>query len=442
MNGAVAAVLALAALADAFSNSRFDNVVAYWGQNSNGALHPGDTSAYQQRLGYYCGDDSPVDVFPLAFLNNFFAQGGMPSLDLANICATSNHAAFPGTLLPDCSFLADDIRQCQAKGKIVTLSLGGATATTSFKSDQDGENFAQLLWDLFLGGSSKTRPFGDAILDGLDMDIEGGDKTGHIAMLNKIRELAKGASKQYYITAAPQCPYPDLNLQSTLNVAVFDAVYVQFYNNYCSLPKYNSTAFNFGVWDVWGKTISPNKDIKVYLGAPGSQGSAGSGYVDIDTLKTIAATTRKAFPTFGGVMFWDMSSSYANGRMDRQIKQALVANGGTGFTYPSCSAQAYKQGQSYNQGTQVTYQGYIWEANYWASSTPSIDGAGEWTPVSACGSGSTGGGSSSPQPGGDSPPCKDCSPVPPINPGLSPQKPLKARCVVRPRKRNTTAQEL
>jgi hypothetical protein len=37
-----------------------------------------------------------------------------------------------------------------------------------------------------------------------------------------------GASKQYYVSAAPQCPYPDASLGSALNTAYFDMVYVQF----------------------------------------------------------------------------------------------------------------------------------------------------------------------------------------------------------------------
>lgn len=28
-------------------------------------------------------------------------------------------------------------------------------------------------------------------------------------MVNRFRALASGASKKYYVTAAPQCPYPD-----------------------------------------------------------------------------------------------------------------------------------------------------------------------------------------------------------------------------------------
>ena len=33
---------------------------------------------------------------------------------------------------------------------------------------------------------------------------------------------------RYYVTAAPQCPFPDAELGNALNSAFFDAVYVQF----------------------------------------------------------------------------------------------------------------------------------------------------------------------------------------------------------------------
>ncbi|KAK6777338.1 hypothetical protein RDI58_024055 [Solanum bulbocastanum] len=33
---------------------------------------------------------------------------------------------------------------------------------------------ATYLWNNFLGGKSSSRPLGDAVLDGTDLDIEGG----------------------------------------------------------------------------------------------------------------------------------------------------------------------------------------------------------------------------------------------------------------------------
>ena len=60
----------------------------------------------------------------------------------------------------------------------------------------------------------------------------------------------------------------------------------------------------------WAKSGSDNKNIKVYIGAPASSTAAGSGYVDVSTLAGIAQTTRDSFPSFGGVMLWDMSQAY------------------------------------------------------------------------------------------------------------------------------------
>lgn len=300
------------ATVSAFSNDRSDNLAVYWGQDSGGN---------QQRLSFYCDDDT-IDAFPLAFLYVFFGKGGKPMLDLSNICSQSGSGSFKGTNLADCSFLTSDIRTCQAKGKIVTLSLGGATGKVGFNSDSQARGFARDIWDLFLGGDSNTRPFGSAVLDGIDLDIESGSSAHYAAFVNELRSFMNGSGKRYYITAAPQCPFPDQAIGAALNGASFDAVYVQFYNNFCesSRPK----DFNFDTWANWARKQSPNKNVKVYLGAPGAPSAAGDGYVNINTLINLAKDAQKRYPSFGGVMLWDASEARSNNRYDRAIKQALV----------------------------------------------------------------------------------------------------------------------
>ncbi|KAH9911448.1 glycoside hydrolase superfamily, partial [Epithele typhae] len=170
----------------------------------------------------------------------------------------------------------------------------------------------------------------------------------------------------------------------TLNSVAFDAVYVQFYNNPCGLNVYNSSnGFNFGLWDIWARS-SPNPNVKVYVGAPASSTAAGSGYVDPSTLATILAKTRDRFPSFGGVMMWDASQAYANNRYDAAAKSALVAAGGTGFEFPACSAVAWSASGTYPGGSQVSYNGYIWQAKWYASGAPKADMNGDWQPISAC----------------------------------------------------------
>lgn len=63
------------------------------------------------------------------------------------------------------------------------MSLGGASGSYGFSNDGDGQKFAQTLWDLFLGGNSSTRPFGDVIIDGFDLDIEAGGSTGYVVCI-------------------------------------------------------------------------------------------------------------------------------------------------------------------------------------------------------------------------------------------------------------------
>ncbi|CAL1696369.1 unnamed protein product [Somion occarium] len=355
----------------------------YWGQNSYGATHS-DVANFQKPLAFYCQDDA-IDVVPVAFLDVFFGPGNVPSINLANTCNSADNATFAGTNLPICTSVGTDIKACQAKGKIVTLSLGGAGGSVGFSSDSQAQTLADTIWNIFLGGSSPTRPFGDAVLDGVDLDIEGGSGTGYVAFINRLRTHTDAASKKYYFTAAPQCPFPDASLGSVLDAASFDAVYVQFYNNVCGLQNFNlAQDWNFGLWDFWARNTSPNKDVKIYIGAPASSTAAGTGYQTIDTLTNIAVTMRKSFPSFGGVMMWDASQAFANSRYDLAVKNALSAAGGTGFTFPACSAPAFMSGTNYQGGSKVSFGGYIWQAKFFASSTPVNTPNGEWSAISAC----------------------------------------------------------
>jgi chitinase len=62
--------------------------------------------------------------------------------------------------------------------------------------------------------------------------------------------------------------------------------------------------------DHWAKTISPNQDVTVYIGAPADPLAATTGYVEVDTLASYALQTSEEFSSFGGVMLWDASYAY------------------------------------------------------------------------------------------------------------------------------------
>lgn len=378
----------------------------YWGQNSYGASHHNQETAWQQRLAHYC-KDSVIDVLPIAFLTSFYGEGDLPFINLGNICNSGNNAKFAGTELLDCSFLASDIKKCQAAGKIVTLSIGGANSgNVGFQNDTQATQYAQVIWDIFLGGMSSTRPFGTAVLDGIDMDIEGGSQTGYAAFLKELRKLMDASEKQFYLTAAPQCVFPDANLGDTLNAVGFDVVFVQFYNNWCGLQNYNNPdAWNFGTWDNWAKTVSPNRDVKIYIGAPASS-SAGNGYVNASILSTIIQETMTQYSSFGGVMLWDASQAYANNRFDESVKNALVqcdsptsiaSSTATSTTVttvattsptpppPSCTGiQYWKESSIYAKGDHVKYKGQLWMAKWWTQDDIPGGDANVWLDKGSC----------------------------------------------------------
>lgn len=124
-------------------------------------------------------------------------------------------------------------------------------------------------------------------------------------------------SKKYYLTAAPQCPYPDAADSPMLDGAVsFDAIWVQFYNNFCGINSYvagstTQNSFNFETWDSWAKNTSKNSKVKVFLGVPANTGAAGTGYLSASSLAPVIQYS-KTFSSFGGVMMWDASQAYAN----------------------------------------------------------------------------------------------------------------------------------
>ncbi|KAJ7637592.1 glycoside hydrolase family 18 protein [Mycena polygramma] len=392
----VLSILALSVVsAFGYDPTRSDNLAVYWGQNSYGALNAGDPGNWQKTISTYC-QDSVINAIPIAFIDIFSSTGGLPDLNLANasrfdICNPTDSGVFPGTGLANCQFLAAGIQGCQAAGKIVTLSLGGASgAGATFSSDAQGKAFADTVWNLFLGGTSSTRPFGAAVLDGVDLDIEGGGSTGFAAFVTQLRTHTNGASKPYYVTAAPQCPFPDAWLGSVINAVGFDAIYVQFYNNFWQ--------WNFADWDNWAKTVSPNKNVKIFIGAPASP-SAGAGYVSAAQLGVIASATRAQFSSFGGIMLWDASQAYANGRFDQQVKNVLAtAGGGTGTTTtpPPHSTTSTSTGGScagvaawvstiaYVGGSRVTYNGRLYQANWWSQADVPTGASGDWADLGAC----------------------------------------------------------
>ncbi|KAJ4385667.1 Chitinase 2 [Gnomoniopsis smithogilvyi] len=324
-----------------FSASSSTNVAVYWGQNSYGQ------SSSQERLSYYCSNTS-IDIIPLAFMDAI----STPIVNFAN--AGDNCTTFTGTELLDCPQLEDDIQECQTTyGKTIMLSIGGATYTEGGSSSASAAvTAAQNVWAMFgpeQSGSTVNRPFGSAVVDGFDFDFE--STTSNMASfgeeLRTLMDTATAAGdKAYYLSAAPQCPYPDAADNEMLDGAVyFDWIQVQFYNNYCGVNSFvpGSTTqnnYNFDTWDTWAKTVSLNPNVKVLMGIPANTGAAGSGYTTGSTLEA-AIQYSETFSSFGGVMMWDMSQLYENTGYLAEIVSDLGSGGdpsATTTTTPTATA--------------------------------------------------------------------------------------------------------
>lgn len=101
-------------------------------------------------------------------------------------------------------------------------SSKSSTATTSSHKPATTEAGAETLdYDVthphYLRQAKALRPFHDAVIDGFDLDLETAVQNFN-PFATQLRTLMDAdTSKKYYLTAAPQCPYPDAADDSMLN---------------------------------------------------------------------------------------------------------------------------------------------------------------------------------------------------------------------------------
>ncbi|KAJ7969851.1 Acidic endochitinase [Quillaja saponaria] len=283
-------LLLLSLLFSLIGASYAGGIAIYWGQNGNeGTLT--ETCA--------TGKYSYINI---AFLNKF-GSGQTPELNLAGHCNPATNG---------CTGISTDIENCQKQGLKVMLSIGGGIGDYSLTSSEDAKQVADYLWNNFLGGKSSSRPLGDAILDGIDFDIELGSTQHWEDLAAFLKEYSK-QGKTVYLAAAPQCPFPDSHLGTALNTGLFDYVWVQFYNN----PPCQYTMGNINnlvsSWDRWTTSIEAGK---IFLGLPASAAAAGSGFIPADVLTSQILPVIKMSPKYGGVMLWSRFQDLQGGYSD------------------------------------------------------------------------------------------------------------------------------
>ncbi|KAL4915624.1 glycoside hydrolase superfamily [Aspergillus aurantiobrunneus] len=313
----ISAVLGLASLASAFDPEAKSNVAIYYGQGSN-----------QPRLAEFC-QETAFDIINIGFINSFLDQDpltGLPGSNFGNQCWADTYVVdgIPSKLYSQCPNLVEDIPLCQAAGKKVFLSLGGGHDTYWIDTIEASTKFADWLWGAFgpktdvWESTDSPRPFGDAVVDGFDFDIEYNGSWGYANMIKRLRKRFEETSdRAFYISAAPQCPIPDQQLGVAIANSFIDFVWVQFYNsNPCSARDFvegTKNGFNF---DDWVKVIKEgaNPNAKLYVGLPASESAAQPGfYLTPEEVQPLVKKYMDKYPeTFGGVMLWEATESRNN----------------------------------------------------------------------------------------------------------------------------------
>ncbi|KAF8530245.1 glycoside hydrolase superfamily [Hysterangium stoloniferum] len=240
---------------------------------------------WQKNLSFYCADAS-VDVLPMAFLNTFFDKCGLPSIDFSNICSKGTNA------------------------------WGALVWGANFTSASQATNFADLIWNLFLGGTSNTRPFGSSVLDGIHPDIETGSTLYFDSVIRQIQSHAANANKMHW------------------NVPITDITFL----------LRRSADFRIRIWEQYW--IRRNSIWFTFNSVPLLQtATLPSSYVNTNAIITIIQQTKTTYSSFRGVILWDASLAYNNGRLDSVVK-ACLTDGNTN-TPPQPTSSVFYQYPDY-----------------------------------------------------------------------------------------------
>ncbi|CAB4271526.1 unnamed protein product [Prunus armeniaca] len=272
------ALLSLVAVLVLAVGANAGGIAIYWGQNGN-----------EGTLAETCASGN-YQFVNIAFLSSF-GNGQTPVINLAGHCDPSTD---------ECTKLSPQIKSCQAKGIKVILSIGGGAGSYSLTSADDARQVATYLWNNFLGGHSSSRPLGAAVLDGIDFDIEGGTDQHWDDLARYLSGYSK-KGKKVYLTAAPQCPFPDAWVGNALKTGLFDNVWVQFYNNPPCQYTSGDVANLEDSWKQWTSAIPARK---IFLGLPAAPQAAGSGFIPATDLNSQILPAIKNSAKYGGVMLW------------------------------------------------------------------------------------------------------------------------------------------
>ncbi|CAJ1952998.1 unnamed protein product [Sphenostylis stenocarpa] len=291
------------------------NLSVYWGEKS-----PEEEST----LDFTCGSSGRYTIVILQSLI-VYDNGKTPRLNLGNHCGS---AGYP------CYNLESQIKSCQQRFKVrvfLSIAIDRTLSTTNSNltaSPDAAENLANYLLENFLSG--KPGPLGNVSLDGIDFpDVSEGENLHWDEVVKAIN--ASTTARKIYLSASPQCVYPDHYLGSAIRTGLFDYIRVQFfYQNRCIYTPGNPSNL-FSEWNQWTKNV-PNS--LIFLGLVASPEVAG--YIDYTPLINDVLPFVRQSSNYGGVMIWnryyDKPTYYSvllQGHVQRKCR--CVCEGDDGF---------------------------------------------------------------------------------------------------------------
>jgi hypothetical protein len=160
-------------------------------------------------------------------------------------------------------------------------------------------------------------------------------------MINALRaHFGEDETKQYLITGAPQCLWPDTNMADIITQAQFDILFIQAYNTpVCSAREWVNSNPNFGTtgveqcsglrenWNLLKEALigTPSAAARLYIGLPASTlGSNNPQYYLQPSEVQDLVTAFKCDESFGGLMLWNAGLAAENNDYDHQVQEILL----------------------------------------------------------------------------------------------------------------------
>jgi chitinase len=204
-----------------------------------------------------------------------------------------------------------DVKHCQRdKNVTVLLSIGGDGDGYSLPTVRSARDVAEHLWHAYLGGGRRKgvfRPFGDAVLNGVDLYIDHGGSAHYDELARRLAAYndrhGEKASAAVLLTATVRCmDGQETSADAALGTGLLGRIHVRYYNDtMCSFNAEERRPF-YGSWVGWAQRYPK---ARLYVGLPAARDAATDGWVDPETLFSRALPLVQDTPGYGGVMLWD-----------------------------------------------------------------------------------------------------------------------------------------